>query len=180
MSEILNKIITKSHEVFSFWQDGACGWAPSSASNKLEYARIDWLSDLTDCLIIWDAKMFSLTQGELLLAYANLGALVEGWLKLFYCIYYEDYSRNPFLSTKGSVIEPNDMKFEFLKQFSRDILWNQTSDRERWIEKIQYRRNAIHAFNNRDLGENIELINNFKEFYLFICEIDSKLPYPDK
>lgn len=179
MSEILNKIKAKSHEVFDFWQGGAYGWAPPSASNKLDAARIDWLRDLTDCLAIWEDKQFSLTHGELLLAYSNLGALVEGWLKLFYCIYYEDYLKNPRKDARGLNIEPNDMKFEGLKQFSRGILWHQTSDREQWIDKIQYRRNAIHAFNNRDIGSSADMPRDFMQFYLFICEIDGRLPYPD-
>ena len=32
-----------------------------------------------------------MTKGELVLARVNIGAIVESWLKFFYCIYYHDY-----------------------------------------------------------------------------------------
>lgn len=54
---------------------------------------------------------------ELILAYANPGVLVEGWLKSFYCIYY--YCNNaPVLSKQGDIIGLNDLQFEKLKQFN--------------------------------------------------------------
>jgi hypothetical protein len=168
----------KSHLTFTFWETSTIGWAPDSVVNKLSVARLDWLKDLTDCLDIWVGKSHSLTDGELLLAWANLGTLVEGWLKLFYCVYYEDYRRNP-LELRGSLIEPNDMRFENLKQFSRGILWDKASDWDNWVERIQQKRNAIHAFNDRDIGTSIEFLEDIDMFNEFINIIDSRLPYPD-
>ena len=34
------------------------------------------------------------SDGDLILAWANLGTLVEGQLKLFLCVYYEDYMKD--------------------------------------------------------------------------------------
>jgi len=82
----LTKLQNHTRHTLNFWKSGAKGWAPQKASEKLEIARIDWLLSLSDTLTIWCKKNNKMTDGELILAYANLGALVEGWLKLFYCI----------------------------------------------------------------------------------------------
>ena len=168
-----------SDEVFRFWQDGAPGWAPSSVTTILNSARLDWLSSLTQTLNIWRAKGFIMNSGELLLGYANLGSLVEGWLKLFYCVYYEEYLRAPKTNNSG-MIAPNDLKFELLKQYSCSRLWdNQCDAWHQWVEKIQSRRNAIHAFNDRDIGTAVEFQEDLQKFEQFIILINTRLPYPD-
>ncbi|MEK0289282.1 hypothetical protein P5F77_01975 [Caldifermentibacillus hisashii] len=175
--DYLIEIKEKSTQILTFWSS-PIGWAPDSAADKLLVARLDWMKDLTNCLDIWNDKSIFLTDGELLLAWANLGALVEGWLKLFYCVYYEDYLRNPKLH-KGKIIEPNNMRFEDLKQFSRGILWDKGSEWDNWVELIQHRRNAIHAFNDRNIGTPIEFAKNIQKYNIFIDIIDQRLPYPD-
>lgn len=67
------------------------GIATEATAQKLDIAMLDWMSSLTDALQIWIDKGCSMTDGELILARTNLGALVESWLKLFYCVFYEDY-----------------------------------------------------------------------------------------
>lgn len=113
-----------------------------------------------------------------MLAWANLGALVEDWIKLFYCIYYEDYIREP-IERRGQAIEPNNLSFENLKQFSRERLWNKNSAWDKWVEFIQMKRNSVHAFNTRDIGTPFDFLENLEQFNLFIDEINSRVPYPD-
>ncbi len=179
MEEILNKIINLSNDTLKFWQD-LRGWAPESVANLLEVARLDWLIDLTYCLKIWIDKGGPLTQGELLLARANLGALVEGWLKLFYCVYYEDYIRDEdaIRNKQGKLVEPNKIKFEQLKNFSRGRLWEKDNSWFNWVGDIQNKRNAIHAFNHRDIGNEEDLLIDIRLYYNFILMIDNRLPYP--
>ena len=167
-----------SNHVFTFWQSGAWGWAPPDASKKLEVAKLDWMMDLTNSLVIWLDKNIDMTNGELILAYANLGALVEGWLKLFYCVYYLDYEKAP-VENRNGIIEPNDLKFEQLKQFSVGKLWENNSEWSLWIDKIQRRRNAIHSFNSRDIGDPYDFLNDIDLFSLFVSLVDERLPYPD-
>ena len=71
-----------------------------------------------------------MTDGELILAWTNLGALVECWLRFFYCVYYEDYMKNPKLGKKGKPLEPDDkaMSFDYLIQYSKGILWDNLQD----------------------------------------------------
>lgn len=177
LSKLIESIKHKSYETLNFWED-AFGWAPDLAAKKLSAARLDWLKELTDCLEIWEDKGILLTDGELLLACANLGALVEGWLKLFYCVYYEDYIKKPVMQ-RGQIKEPNDMRFEELKQFSRGILWAPSSDWDKWIDKIQKKRNAIHAFNNRDIETPTNFLDDLLKYDEFLDIVDGRLPYPD-
>ncbi len=45
---------------------------------------LEWQSELTITLKIWIDKGLTMSTGELILARANLGAVVESWLKFFY------------------------------------------------------------------------------------------------
>ena len=78
------------------WKE-ARGIAPDSAADKLEDAMLEWQSELKKKKKIWIDKGLTMTTGELILARANLGAVVESWLKFFYTVYYDDYmSSSPF------------------------------------------------------------------------------------
>jgi hypothetical protein len=176
VKDIYDSIKVESERVFNFWQNPR-GWAPKSVTEILSVSRLDWLEGLTNTLRIWIDIEDEYDHGELLLANANLGALVEGWLKLFYCVYYEDYRKKPH-EKKDKMIKPNDLKFENLKQFSRDILWEKGSDWDKWIERIQFKRNAIHAFNSRDIGDKTEFESDLMKFHDLIKLIDGRLPYP--
>lgn len=73
------------------------GIAPDTVADKLDDAMLSWMVELTDTLKIWIDKGIFMTDGELILARTNMGALVESWLKFFYCVYYEDYIKNPHI-----------------------------------------------------------------------------------
>ena len=64
------------------WKD-VHGIAPDNAAKKLDIAMLDWQSELTKTLKIWVDKGLDMTVGELILARANLGAVVESWLRFF-------------------------------------------------------------------------------------------------
>lgn len=152
------------------------GIAPDSVADKMDDAMLPWMSELTDTLKIWIDKGILMTDGELILARTNMGALVESWLKFFYCVFYEDYVKNPQMA-KGKMIEPNNMKFDALKTFSTGILWDDTSSSMyMWVDKIQHYRNAVHAFNYRDIGTAIEFMSDLDEFYKFVEHILNRIP----
>ena len=48
-----------------------------------------------------------MTDGELILAWANLGALLEGTLKLFFSIYYSDFQTDIEALKRGGPIDLN-------------------------------------------------------------------------
>ncbi len=79
----------------------------------------------------------------MILARTNMGALVESWLKFFYCVYYEDYMKNPLTQNKKGktiTVEPNNMRFEDLKNFSKGILWDDEI-------RIRYSTSGLIRFN---------------------------------
>ena len=174
----------KSKMILTFWKE-YCYWAPNNVAEKLKIARIDWLIDLIDCLQIWTEKAPALTDGELILAYANLGCLVEGFLKLFYCVYYNDYIENVLRGKTESIdkkYEPNNLRFESLKQLGRKTIWNSNTNNHwnLWIDTIQRKRNAIHGFNNIKIGNSLQFMINIKKFGDFVELMNERLPYPDE
>lgn len=158
------------------WKD-IHGIATEATAQKLDIAMLDWMSSLTDALQIWINKGCFMTDGELILARTNLGALVESWLKLFYCVFYEDYLRNPQTDRKGIMVEPETMSFETLKNFSIGKLWDDRQDKEYlWVDKVQHYRNAIHSFKWREIGTSAEFIDDISTFCNFIDNILNHFP----
>lgn len=152
------------------------GIATEATAQKLDIAMLDWMTSLTDALQIWIDKGLAMTEGELILARTNLGALVESWLKLFYCVFYEDYLRNP-LKYKNKVVEPETMSFENLKNFSVGKLWDDQNDPEYlWVDKVQHQRNAIHSFKWREIGTTVEFLDDISVFCDFVENILNHFP----
>ena len=167
------KKITNDTEVL--WKKSR-GFAPDSVADKMDAAMLHWITELTNALEIWIQKGQSLTDGELILARTNLGAITESWLKFFYCVYYEDYLKNP-LKKKGTVVEPDKMSFEDLKNFGVGIMWDDNKDmRYLWVDKIQHQRNSIHAFNYRDIGTPNEFLDDVNKLFEFVKQIETQLP----
>jgi predicted metallo-beta-lactamase superfamily hydrolase len=48
-----------------------------------------------------------------------------------------------------------------------------------WINRIQQRRNAIHAYKDRDIGTQQELLKDIRTYLEFLKHMNARLPYPD-
>ncbi len=83
-------IARETREIMDFWQYDSNGWAPTDVSEILGKSKLEWQSSLSEALRIW---LSGESEGELILGWANLGALVEGLLKLFLCVYLHDYRK---------------------------------------------------------------------------------------
>jgi len=171
----VSEICELTRRVLGEWEE-PYGWAPNSAAEKICKAMKPWIIELTECLHIWEEKAPELTDGELILAKANLGSLIESWLKFTHCVYYEDYLLDPRRRRDNSIIEPENMSFEDLKIYSRGKIWKQGDSWDKWVEKMQGHRNAIHSFNGRDIGESSEYCFDCIRFYDFILLIEGCLP----
>lgn len=173
----LEQIQLKTKTTIRSWSE-TCGIAPTTATNKLDAAMFDWMNDLTDSLDIWITKGLNMTDGELILAWTNLGALVECWLRFFYCVHYRDYMNSPKMKG-GQPIEPDGraMTFDILKQYSQGILWGNRQDPlYLWVDTVQHYRNAIHAFSYRKIGHPSDFLLSIKQYALFIDGIIVRLP----
>lgn len=167
------KIQTKNSALI--WKE-VRGIVDKKVTDKMDEAMLNWMVELTNCLSIWIDKGENMSNGELILARVNMGSLVESWLKFFYCVFYIDYLKNPKLK-KQKIVEPNDMKFIELQEFSIGKLWNDDKELEYiWVNKIRDMRNAIHAFNYKDIGSGKDFIEDLEKYYKFVDQILSTFP----
>ena len=170
-----NKLLEITKSTMALWKE-SWGIAPYSVSERLDKAMLDWNMELTEALSIWIDKGFTMSTGELILARVNLGNIVEFWLKFFYSVYYEDYLNDPQLCKKG-IVEPESMSLEKLKNYSQEILWeDSTSKGYLWVDSVQKKRNAIHSFLFRDIGTVAEFFADIDSLYEFVKDIVDRLP----
>lgn len=116
--------------------------------------------------------------GHLILGWANPGSLVEGTMKLFLSVWHDTYRRDADAIRRGEQLQERDaMQFELLRQFLRKRVWGDLWDG--WLQQVQQRRNAIHAFRNRDIGSRDELLAAVGKYLVFLRHVNERLPYPD-
>ena len=153
------------------------GIATDDVADKMDAAMLDWMVELTDCLGIWIEKGLQMTDGELILADTNIGALVESWLKFFYCVHYRDYVRERQNGAgRQPMREPEKLQFVELQQFSEGRLWDAGSSWNQWVDKIRNRRNGVHSFLFRDIGTAQDFITDVDELLNFVRLIHDRLP----
>ena len=170
-------LMIQTKNISLIWKD-VHGIASCDVANKLDIAMLDWQYELTESLKIWIDKGLKMTTGELILARANLGAVVESWLRFFYCVFYDDYMKQPKVNKKGHVLEPEkDLRFEDLKTFSTGILWDdENSDDYKWVDSVQKKRNAIHSFTYKDIGTPLDFLHDVCYLCKFVDMILNHLP----
>lgn len=179
IEEIVERITALNDGIRRFWGQ-AQGWAPIEAANLLNRSRLDWQVSLSSTLKIWTSKSSKdIDDGHLILAWANLGCLVEGTMKLFLSAYYATYKADVVsIEKKLKPNSPDGLQLEPLRIYFRDNIWDETFDK--WVQKIQSRRNAIHAFKNRDIGTFGEFLLSVREYLMMLRYINYRLPYPDE
>lgn len=178
--QAINDIVAIYRDHKYFWGNAA-GWAPEEAEKILTRSRLDWLHALAESLFTWTEVYRTSTdnEGKLILAWTNLGALLEGGIKLFLSVHVNQYqiSKHRYQDEKGNLIEPDVLTLEKLKVF----LQKENIFEKKWfpfILLVQQRRNAIHAYKHREIGNWNEFYECIKELRTFTQEIKGRLPYP--
>jgi len=147
-------------------------------------SRLDWQVSLSKCLNLWTSEESrKLGDGVLILAWTNLGSLIEGSLKLFLAVFYDDYKKDLEAVTdrNDNIIDPDTLGLEKLRQFfnrKNTMLWSK--EWNDFVLKIQGYRNSIHAFKNRKIGTFDEFEDSVKIYLELLMTINSRLPYPDE
>lgn len=93
ITQVVRWIRLRNWAIAEFWSN-AHGWAPPDASELLERSRLDLQVELSETLHLWvsdDSAAGPMRDGHLILAWSNLGALVEGTLKWFLSVFLDDY-----------------------------------------------------------------------------------------
>jgi hypothetical protein len=178
IDEVVDRIVKLNDGIRQFWTN-ADGWAPIEAAQLLNKSRLDWQVSLSICLKIWLSEQHPDDEnGRLILAWTNLGSLVEGTMKLLLSVLYKDYKDDvEAIKNKGKLIDPDGLQLESMRQFFRKKIWEEGWDV--WVLHIQQRRNAIHAYMDRDIGTFNEFFDDVRKYLEFIRHINSRLPYPD-
>lgn len=178
VEEVIARIVMLNNGLRSFWSE-AQGWAPLEAAHLLNNARLDWQVSLSLCLQLWSTPSSTEdSAGRLILAWANLGSLVEGSMKLFLSVWYNSYKTDvESIKRKGKLQDPDGLQLELLRQFFRKRIWDDELDGI--VQNIQHRRNAIHAFSDRKIGNHDDLLVGIRSYLRLLRYINFRLPYPD-
>ena len=176
--EIINTIIRVADGLSRFWPS-ARGWAPEGAADLLEEARLDRFLSFAHTLPDF-VEPFSSDSAEarLIVGYATLRSMSESLLKLFFSVFHEDYRRDPEIIRirNGNVTDPDDSKFD---QLIHLFSLKGAPSFVPLLRRIQARGNGIHAFKDRDIGTQSELIEDIRAFGDLLVEVDARFPYPD-
>ena len=186
IGEVIDPIEALNTGLASFWGKSQ-GWAPVAAAGLLSKSRLDWQASLSGSLRLWIRDVpNALAQGDLILAWANLGSLLEGTLKTLLSIYYETYKTDlehlkkagAFDHKKQEPKDPGVLTLEPLRQYckSGDLLG---ADGDALLELVQRRRNAVHAFVDRPIGNGLEFQQAVRDYLAMLRRVNERLPYPD-
>jgi hypothetical protein len=177
---VVDQIVAQSEAMRRFWSS-AHGWAPSEAAKLLAKSRLDRQVSLSRTLKIWLVPTTREDHdGRLILAWVNLGCLVESLMKIFLSVYRSDYGRAPLVDAQRQTLEVDGLSLDKLLQFFSRNVWVATQrDRwEGWAKRMQQRRNAIHFYKERNIGTFEEFLDDVRKYQVLLLEIDGQLPYP--
>lgn len=184
IEETAENIVELTNKKMSAWSDHE-GYAPPEASVKLNKMMSNWIISLTETLRIWAKKGTCMTDGELILACTNIGSLVECMMKFVLCVYVLDYERNPVLNSNGKVIQPEKLMLDKLKDYCFKNVWDPSlttlhaplyTDMALWVDSIQHKRNAIHAFNKKEIGDAFDFQEDIENYWKFLKMVCDTLP----
>jgi len=84
------------------------------------------------------------------------------------------------MQRRGQRIAPDESQIEELRQFFVKRIWNVGTNWSPYVELVQRRRNAVHAFKQRDIGTFQEWTHALRLHLTFVRDIGGGLPYPDE
>jgi len=181
MRDVLTRVVTLNSELAAFWKN-AKGWTPKKADRVLSGARLDWQIELSRTLRLWLRKPApDEVHATLILGWTNLGALVEGSLKLYLAVWADAYARSPHAipkqrgkpSTKAVSHLMAGELLDFMKAMGLLKPWHD------WLTDVLARRNAIHSFRERALGDRTEFQQYVRAYLDLLRTINDHLPYPE-
>ncbi len=185
--EAIGRIEGLNGNLARFWRM-ADGWAPIEAAGILSKSRLDWQVSLSRCLRLWiRIPPERLEDGELILAWANLGSLTERTMKLFLSVFYHDYQKDidglkaakAYHHRKQAPISPDGLSLDVMRlYFKNGELLGREFDT--YVELVQQRRNAIHAYKDRPIGDDQEFQAAVLSYLMMLREVNARLPYPDE
>ncbi|WP_449420977.1 hypothetical protein [Phormidium nigroviride] len=178
IESVIQRVISLNQGIFIFWSQ-TDGWTSEEAAQLLSRSRLDRQVSLSHCLKLWlQAPYDGAESGQIIMGWANLGSLLEGSLKLFLSVWYETYKLDiDAMKKKDKFQNPDGLQLEHLRIFFKKKIWNTEIDS--WVQHIQIRRNAIHAYQDKEIGSLEELQTYMCKYLDILRYINFRLPYPD-
>jgi hypothetical protein len=186
ISDVINRIEHLNEGIALFWSRSE-GWAPASAANLLGKSRLDWQVSLSGSLRNWVRDpCHPLTSGDLILAWVNLGSLVEGTIKTLLSVFYNDFAGDienlkksgAYDHKKQKIKEPDGLTIDALRKYC-ELCSLLEQDGLDLVGLVQSRRNAVHAFKNKPIGNDEELQNSIRRYLVLLRHVHGCFPYPD-
>jgi hypothetical protein len=186
IADVVSRISKLNEGLREFWSN-ASGWAPEDAAELMSKSRLDRQASLSLSLRHWIVDLpADLGDGDLILGWTNLGSLIEGTIKLFLAVFYQDYKKDietlkqtkAWHLKKEKLLDPDGLMLDVLIDYCEKA--NLISQEERSLARlVQARRNAIHAFKDRPIGTGDELHSAIKGYLLMLRRLTNAMPYPD-
>mgnify|MGYP003590894826 FL=1 len=100
---------------------------------------------------------------------------------LFLCVFYNDYERDiDGIIRRHKRIDPDESHLGELRQYFVRRIWSPQNSWNPYVEMVQQRRNAVHAFKKREIGTFEEWTETLRLHLSFLRDIACRLPYPDE
>lgn len=185
IDRVIRQIANRHFGLAQFWTEVE-GWAPPEAAEMLKQARLERLTALAWSLRRWPSLPQPIDEGDLILAWANLGALVEGALKLMLCVYLKDFladekhgqGTGAYHGKKKKMLDPDGLRLDVVIAYyeKRALL---SKEHLLLARTVQNFRNVIHAFKSADLGSYPAFHDAVYGYRSLLREVSKRLPYPD-
>jgi hypothetical protein len=178
IESVIQRIISLNQGIFIFWSQ-ADDWTSEESAQILSRSRLDRQVSLSYCLKLWLQDPYDGAEsGQIIMGWANLGSLLEGSLKLFLSVWHETYKLDiDAFKKKNKFQNPDGLQLEPLRIFFKKKIWNNEIDS--WVQHIQIRRNAIHAYQDKEIGSLEELQTYMRKYLDILRYINFRLPYHD-
>ncbi len=178
IESVIQRIISLNQGIFIFWSQSD-GWTSEDSAQILSRSRLDRQVSLSHCLKLWlQAPYDGAESGQIIMGWANLGSLLEGSLKLFLSVWHETYKLDiDAIKKKDKFQNPDGLQLEPLRIFFKKKIWDNEIDS--WVQHIQIRRNAIHAYQDKEIGSLEELQTYMRKYLDILRYINFRLPYHD-
>ncbi|MCW2366600.1 hypothetical protein M2341_002047 [Sphingobium sp. B7D2B] len=182
LSAIAQRIAMIADDWAGFWIK-VDGWAPAEAAAALAEANLRRVASLAHSTQQW-IRDEPLSDGDLVLAWTNLGAVLEGALRLFLTVFLADYLKDKKMlesrafNKKYQVLTlPSNLTFDnMLDAYEKSELL--PNNQLALCRRLQHNRNAIHAFKLRDVETDEAFQVALRELAALMRSLDGRMPRP--
>lgn len=185
--DLFDQIVKKTDCIIYGWENQHMGYAPTIASQKLSHFNFGRMPEMTRELgVLFDEANYDIaedmTEARRVIAYIVLGGLIEGWLRLFFCIYASDYNENMFskVDKKGDIffVKLDKLKFSDMISYISNNIWDKPTDVGliNWLGKIRKYRNTAHIYNMDKVGDSAEFVRDVIVYLDFFNKIIGYFP----